>query len=139
MGESRSGIAFAVGAVDVTRISVPVSAPINLTGSENFGMATRLLLSPGLLCEDNDVGSSTLRCGYQLGAKFIANDNGRNRFYADYRWESVASMRRSLIGVGYAYRFGGRDGLELAVELNRGLTGLTEQDSRALLSLRVAR
>jgi hypothetical protein len=136
-GESRSGIALAVGSVDTTRISVPVTAPIQLTGNDDLGQSARLLLSPGLLCEDNDVQLSSLRCGYQLGAKLVANDGGRNRFFADYRWESVAGMRRSLIGLGYAYRFGDK-GLELALEANRGITGMSGQDNRALLSLRVA-
>ena len=137
LGESRSGIAFAVGSVDTTRISVPLTAPIQLTGNDELGKSARLLLSPGLLCEDNDVQLSSLRCGYQMGAKLVANDGGRNRFYADYRWESVAGMRRSLLGLGYAYRFGDK-GLELALEANRGLTGMSGQDNRALISLRLA-
>ena len=137
LGENRSGIAFAVGSVDTTRISVPLTAPIQLTGSDELGTSARLLLSPGLLCEDNDVETSALRCGYQLGAKLVANDGGRNRFYADYRWESVAGMRRSLIGMGYSYRFGDK-GLELALEANRGITGTTRQDNRIMVVLHVA-
>jgi VCBS repeat-containing protein len=138
LGEDRSGIAFAVGTVDVTRISVPVTAPITLSGSADYGSWTRLLLGPGLLCEDNDVQSSGLRCGYQLGAKLVANDGGRARFYADYNWESVAGMRRSIIAVGYAYRLGNKNNLELAVEANRGLNAMTRQDNRAMLSIRLA-
>ncbi|WP_344672474.1 SdrD B-like domain-containing protein, partial [Sphingorhabdus rigui] len=138
LGEDRSGIAFAVGAVDVTRISVPVTAPITLSGSADYGAWSRLLLSPGLLCEDHDVQSSGLRCGYQLGAKLVANDGDRARFYADYNWESVAGMRRSLIAVGYAYRLGNKNNLELAVEANRGLNAMTRQDNRAMLSIRLA-
>jgi hypothetical protein len=140
MGENRSNIAFAVGTVDVTRISVPVSAPIQLTGSaDGYGSSSRLLVSPGLLCEDNNVDSSALRCGYQLGAKLVANDGGRNKLYADYRWESVGGNRRSLMSIGYAYRLGSKNGMELAVEMNRGLTGLMAQDNRAMLSFRVAK
>lgn len=140
MGENRSNIAFAVGTVDVTRISVPVSAPIQLTGSaDGYGSSSRLLISPGLLCEDNNVDSSALRCGYQLGAKLVANDGGRNKLYADYRWESVGGNRRSLMSIGYAYRLGSKNGMELAVEMNRGLTGLMAQDNRAMLSFRVAK
>ena len=82
--------------------------------------------------------SSGLRCGYQLGAKLVANDGGRARFYADYNWESVAGMRRSLIAVGYAYRLGNKNNLELAVEANRGLNAMTRQDNRAMLSIRLA-
>jgi len=136
LGEDRSGIAFAVGSVDTTRISVPVTAPIQLGGNEELGYSARLLLSPGLLCEDSDITLSALRCGYQVGAKLVANDGGRNRFYADYRWESVAGMRRALMGLGYAYRFGDK-GVELALEANRGATGFTGQDNRAMISLRL--
>lgn len=157
LGEDRSGIAFAVGTVDVTRISVPVSAPFQLTGEEGDatdgnGSWSRLVLSPGLLCEDNNVDSSALRCGYQLGARLTAGDGGRSRYYVSYNWESVADMRRSLVGVGYAYRFGRN--LELALELNRGLgntfamastgavgglrTGGLSQGNRAMLNVRIA-
>ena len=138
LGESRSGIDFRVGTVDVTRISVPVTAPIHLTGAEGFGTVTRLLLSPGLLCEDNNADSSALNCGYQLGAKLVASDSAKGRFYADYRWESVGTLRRSMLGLGYAYRFGPQNGLEVAIEANRGITGMIGQDNRAMLTLRVA-
>jgi len=76
--------------------------------------------------------------GYQLGAKLVANDGGRNRFYADYRWESVAGNRRSLIGLGYAFRLGSDGKLELALEANRGLTGSSGQDNRAMVAIRLA-
>ncbi|MEY3634249.1 MAG: hypothetical protein RLZZ61_659 [Pseudomonadota bacterium] len=138
LGEDRTGIAFAVGTVDVTRISIPLTAPITLSRSADYGARSHLLLSPGLLCEDNDVQSSGLRCGYQLGAKLVANDGGRARLYADYNWESVAGMRRSLIAVGYAYRLGNKNNLELAVEANRGLNAMARQDNRAMLSIRLA-
>jgi len=84
------------------------------------------------------VQSSGLRCGYQLGAQLVANDGGRARFYADYNWESVAGMRRSLLGVGYAYRIGDKNNLELAVEAKRGASGFAGQDNRAMLSIRLA-
>ncbi len=140
LGENRSGIAFDVGTVDVTRLSVPVTAPITLAGSsEEYGALTRLLVSPGLLCEDNAVDSSAMRCGYQLGAKLTANDDsGRNRFYANYRWERVSGIRRVLAGVGYSYRFGNREGLELALEANRNMAEISGQDNRVMVALRSA-
>ena len=140
LGESRQGIAFAVGTVDVTRISVPVNAPIALTGDQDgSGLNSRLVLSPGLLCEDNDIDSSALQCGYQIGAKFLATDaESRSRLYADYHWESVSGLRRSLVALGYALRFGKKDALELGFELNRGLTGFAGNDNRAMLSVRFA-
>ena len=123
--ENRSGIAFAVGRVDTTRISVPVNAQIELSGSEKFGRYSRLLLHPGLLCEDNDVDDSSLRCGYQLGAKVVANDDGRGIFFSDFRWESVAGLRRLLLNLGIGIRFGRNDNLELNLEINHSLSGIT--------------
>ncbi len=95
LGEERTDMAFAVGTVDVTRISVPVTAPFQLTGGSGSeeaedGLSSRLLLSPGLLCEDNSVSTSSLRCGYQLGARLSATKGIRSHFYANYNWESVA-------------------------------------------------
>ncbi|MCZ8369963.1 MAG: Ig-like domain-containing protein [Porphyrobacter sp.] len=139
LGENRSGIAFNVGTVDVTRISVPVSAPITLSGGEGLGQWSRLLLSTGLLCEDNNIGSSALVCGHQLGGKLVVSSAAKSKFYADYRYESVDSLRRSLVGLGYALRFGRQDKLELALEANRGVSERIGTDSRAMLTLRVAK
>ena len=83
--------------------------------------------------------SSALRCGYELGAKLVANDGGRNRLYADYRWESVGGARRSLIALGYGYRFGKQNGPELALEVTRGGAMFNGQDYRAMVSLKVSR
>jgi len=136
MGEKRTNIDLAVGTVDVTRISLPVTAPVVLSGSsEEYGEFSRLLLSPGVICEDNSADSSSMRCGYQAGAKLIVkDDSGRNHFYADYRWENVSGIQRSLFGVGYAYRFGRRNELELAIDLNRA----QDNEDRAFVSLRLA-
>ena len=141
LGEKRSGIAFDLGKVDVTRISVPISAPIRLTGHESWpGAASQLLLSSGILCEDNDVVSSVLRCGYQLGAKLTAKSGtGRNSYFADYRWESVAGIRRSLVGLGFVHHLGGPSGLALAIEAHREMSELMGPGSRAMASLRIAR
>jgi hypothetical protein len=138
LGESRSGIAFNVGTVDVTRISVPATAPVNLWGGEGTSSWSRLLLSPGLLCEDNNVDGSALECGYQLGAKLLVSSVGKTRFYADYRLEQVDSLSRSMLGLGYSLRFGPKNMLELALEANRGLSERIGADNRAMLTLRVA-
>lgn len=137
LGENRSGIAFNVGTVDVTRISVPVSAPITLSGGDGLGQWTRVLLSPGLLCEDNNVASSALTCGYQLAGKLIVSNVGKSRFYGDFRYESVDSVRRSLMGMGYSVRFGPKDLIELTLEANHGVSERMGADSRAMLSLKV--
>lgn len=139
-GESRSGIDFEVGKVNVTRISIPASAPFKLSGDENgIGGWSKLVISPGLLCEDNGVTSNSLTCGYQIGAKFVSQQGVRDRFYGDFQWESVSGMRRSMFAVGYAYRFGKDNKMELGLELQNGNSGLAARDSKALLSVRLAR
>lgn len=139
-GESRSGIDFEVGTVNVTRVSIPASAPIKLSGDENgIGGWSKLVISPGLLCEDNGVTSNSLTCGYQIGAKFVSQQSVRDRFYGDFQWESVSGMRRSMFAVGYAYRFGKDNKMELGLELQNGNSGLAARDSKALLSVRLAR
>jgi len=53
--------------------------------------------------------------------------------------ESVSGMRRSMFAVGYAYRFGKDNKMELGLELQNGNSGLAARDSKALLSVRLAR
>ncbi len=121
LGENRAGISFDLGKIDVTRLSLPVTAEITLAeSSQEFGATTSLLLSYGLLCEDLAAGSSAIECGYQLSAKLIGDEGTRrNRFYAEYAWESIDSMHRRLIGLGYAWAFGDQDGLELAFRVDQ--------------------
>ncbi len=70
----------------------------------------------------NQISASKARVfrGVQLGAKYVANDNsGKHRFYADYHWEDAAGIQRALIGIGYAYRIGRKNPLEVAFEANQ--------------------
>lgn len=139
LGEHKDNIAFAVGTVDVTRISVPMSAPIRLTGSEDgFGSWSTLLLGGGLLCEDNNIASSSITCGYQMRLKLLATQDSNNRVYADLNWESVSGMQRSVMAIGYARRFGGEQNLELGVELNQKRAGASANDNAVMLALKVA-
>jgi hypothetical protein len=138
LGEDRSDIAFAVGTVDVTRISVPMSAPIRLAGTEDgVGGWSKLLLAGGLLCEDNVVTASAMTCGYQMRVKLLAAQDGNNRFYADANWESVSAIRRSVFAVGYARRFGPDQNLELGLELNQRRSSAGANGNAVMLELKV--
>ncbi|RJT24414.1 cadherin repeat domain-containing protein [Chakrabartia godavariana] len=139
-GESRSDIAFAVGNVDTTRISVPVTGQFLLSGNDTLGGGqTKLLLSPGLLCEDASVESSSLVCGYQFGAKVNTRLATSGNAYLDYKFESVNGQRRNMFGLGYARRFGSSQALEVALDLNHGTVAADRADSRAMIRLRVSR
>lgn len=139
LSEERTNVSFAVGEVQTSRVSLPFAAQFRLAGNERLGPSAKLLLKPGLLCEDNDIERSSLRCGYQLGARLTARDRRSGQLFAEYRWESVAGLHRSLLGLGYAFRFARQPGLELALEGGQGLLDVGVRETRALASLRLAR
>lgn len=139
-GEKRAGIAFAVGSVDTTRLSVPVTGQLVLSDTqETDGRVTKLLLSPGLLCEDSSVDASSMDCGYQLGAKLNSSLSDRGAAYIDYKFESVSGLRRNLIGIGYAHQFGPRNALQVAFDVNHGVSEMAGSDNRAMVRLRLTR
>lgn len=138
LGEHKDNIAFAVGTVDVTRVSIPLSAPIQLSGLEDgIGNWSKLLLSGGLLCEDDNIASSSIICGYQMRMKLLAAQNSSNRVYADVNWESVSGVRRSVMAIGYARRFGSERNLELGVELSQKRASASANDNAVILALRL--
>ena len=139
-GESRDGIAFPLGSVDTTRLSVPVKFQYAFWDSEAIdGKSTRLFVSPGLLCEDHSIDSSALECGYQLGMKVETRATDRNFLYLDYRFESVDDMRRNLFGAGVSHRFGSERQIEMSLEGNRATVWGGEEDYRSMLRLKFNR
>lgn len=138
LGEARSGIGFHIGNVDMTRLSVPVHLPIDFQKSAyEGGNAARLEFSPGLLCEDQSADASTLSCGFKADAKLTFTHGIRSRAYLDASFETVSGMERYMAGMGFGYRFGPKNALEVGMSLNGGTTGL-RQEARALLQIRVA-
>lgn len=135
-GESRSGIAFGVGSVDATRLSVPVHFPLlgHKTGKANIE-GTQLSFSPGLLCEDTSADTSRLVCGYQLGARYRQSLSANDRLSLDVKHEKVEGNQRNLFALGFSHVFGP---LELGVALNQEMARYAA-DSRALLTVRVVR
>ena len=135
-GESRSDFKFDVGAVDATRLSIPVHVPFSIKKSERkSGSNIELALDPGLLCEDTSADVSKLTCGYQLGAKLNYTSGTRHRGYLDLQHESVAGSQRYAVSVGYARLVGPRDALELGVNVSQSLSQ-GRQDHRATVQLR---
>jgi hypothetical protein len=135
-GESRKSLAFPVGAVDATRLSLPVHVPFVIKKSARpTGSNILLALDSGLLCEDASADASKLACGYQLGAKLNFTSGARHRGYASLEHEAVSGNQRYLLSVGYARSFGPRDALELGVNVGRSALQ-NHQDYRAMVQLR---
>ena len=133
-GESRSGIAFGVGSVDATRLSVPVHFPLlgrKTSNSKTEG--TQLSFSPGLLCEDTSADTSRLICGYQLGGRYRQTLSANDRLTFDVKHEKVEGNQRNLFALGFSHLFGP---LELGVALNQEMSRYAA-DTRALLTVRV--
>jgi hypothetical protein len=133
-GETRD-VLFAVGGVDMTRLSVPVSGEFKLWEQTSQGWNTTLRLSPGLLCEDTSADTRSLTCGYQFGGRLIARNSKSGSAYVDYRMESVDNQKRSLIGIGYGASFGPRRQMEWAFDVSGGVAA-DQPDSRAMFHLR---
>ncbi len=132
-GESRSGIGFAVGTVDATRLSVPAHLRLISRGDEKADSHSLVLtFSPGLLCEDKSADASGLSCGYQLGGKLSLATSSRDRAYLDARHEDVSGNTREVFSLGYAHRWGP---VELGVSVDQDVSAM-RGDSRAMMRLR---
>jgi hypothetical protein len=139
-GESRSGIAFAVGKVDVTRVNIPVHIPFDLKRFDKpDGSRTRFEVSPGLLCEDNAVYTSGLECGFKADAKFVTSKADRSRTYIDLTYERVREMERKAIGLGYARRYGQHKNLELSWTVRNQMSDRGRPDGQIMMQLKVGR
>ena len=131
-GESRTDMLFALGKVDITRLSVPVHVPFVFNLPEDGREATRLDISPGILCQDTSQDSSAIECGYQLGAKFRIAPSLRSILRAEARVEYVDGYLLNLFTVGFERRlFKGRP-LALGVDLSRA-AGAPQADNRVMV------
>ena len=139
-GESRSGIALAVGKVDVTRVNIPVHIPFDLKQFDKpDGSKTRFEVSPGLLCEDNAAYTSGLQCGFKADAKFVTSKSDRSRTYVDLTYERVREMERKAIGLGYARRYGQHKDLELSWTVRNQMSDRGRPDGQIMMQLKVGR
>lgn len=134
-GDETRRVLLAVGDVDMTRLSVPVSGEFRIWRDNPAGWNSTLRLSPGLLCEDSSADSSSLTCGYQFGGRLTAKRSGSGAAYLDYRIEAVDDRTRNLIGIGYADTFGPRRNIEWAFDVSGGMSD-DRPDSRAMFHLR---
>ncbi|QYF87033.1 cadherin repeat domain-containing protein [Brevundimonas sp. PAMC22021] len=135
-GEARD-IEFALGDVDMTRLSIPVTSEFALPHREGSDWRTLFSLSPGLLCEDTSADGSVLVCGYQFGGRLNA-EGRRGGLHFDYRWESVNDRNRSIFGLGYGARFGPDSTAEWGLDLTSGIAE-DQVDHRAMFNLRLSR
>ena len=128
----RTDMLFGLGKVDITRLSVPVHVPIifNLPGDGRD--ATRLDISPGVLCQDTSDDSSAIECGYQLGLKFRMAPSVRSILRAEARVEYVDGYLLNLFTVGIERRLFKDWPLVLGVDLSR-TAGTLQADSRVMV------
>ena len=137
-GERADDLPLDLDSVDMTRLSVPVNVRYALRhGGSLDDNSTDILLTPGLLCEDHNLDSSALDCGYQLGAKVQTQAIKFGTAYIDYRYETVDDMERNLIGAGVSYRFGSSRDVELSLEGNRATALGGDDDYRTMIRLRL--
>lgn len=134
-GDETRAVMLAIGDVDMTRLSVPVSSEFRIWSDDPEGWNSTLRLSPGLLCEDTSADSSSLTCGYQFGGRLTAKRSGSGAAFLDYRIEAVDDRTRNLISVGYADTFGPRRNMEWAFDVSGGMSD-DRADSRAMFHLR---
>jgi hypothetical protein len=133
-GERRSGISFAVGTVDITRLSVPVHIPITLSGGHDGEDGARLDFSPGMLCEDISADSSSLHCGYQVGLKFRMSPTWRTGIHGEARQEVVDGYAMRLLSLGFMRMFGPAERYSVAVDAERRARS-RQSDDRLMLRI----
>jgi hypothetical protein len=132
--ETKNNIPFHVGRVDATRFSLPIRAPFILTQATSSREATRLVISPGLLCQDIDSETTRLTCGYQLGGRLTGAISDRDRAYLDFRYENVDGVERQMLAVGFRHRLRTVVPLEVSLGLEQQLAG-GAPDGRVMMRL----
>ena len=137
-GESGRDTLFRLGRVDITRLSVPVHVPILFDSPKDGREATRLDISPGLLCQDTAADSSALDCGYQLGFKFRLAPSVRSLLRAEARTEAVDGYLLNSLTVGYLRRFGSLDQMSWGMDASR-MAGGNRDESRVVFRVGVGR
>jgi hypothetical protein len=137
-GESRSNMQYRLGKVDITRLSVPVHVPFVLDQPTDGREATRVDISPGLLCQDTAQDSSNLDCGYQLGFKFRLAPSIRSQLRAEARAEAVDGYLLRSFTIGFQRRFGAADQLAWGMDLSRQARA-EQADNRVMVRLGMAR
>ena len=138
LGENRSDIAFAMGTVDVTRLSVPVHIPVTFGRNGAGGSLGRVDFSPGFLCEDTSAASSSLTCGYQVGLKLLVSPTARIRVTGEVHHEKVEGYQTELLTVGAMYRFGPLDMGAIGIDVGRQMH-TSAVDNRVMVRFKIGR
>ena len=94
-------------------------------------------MSSGLLCEDTTADSSSLDCGYQVGAKLAIAASGRSRLVAEMRHEDVNGYLMNLLSAEYMARFGPGDLLGLGLGVQHAASPAATADNRVQIRLTV--
>jgi hypothetical protein len=137
-GESGEDMLFRLGRVDITRLSVPVHLPITFGTPKDGRQATRLDISPGLLCRDTAQDSSALDCGYQLGFKFRIAPTVRSLIRAEARAEAVDGHLLNSLTLGFQRRFGPSERLSWTIDASRQARA-SQSDNRLMMRIGLGR
>ncbi len=121
-GESRADIGFALGQVDISRLSVPVHVPLVFDHPLDGRNATRLDVSPGLVCQDTSADTSSSDCGYQLGLRFQIAPTLRSSLRGEARLEAIDGFMQNQFTVSYERRILPDKPLSIGLDLG-GTTG----------------
>lgn len=94
--------------------------------------ATRLDISPGLLCQDTAQDSSAIECGYQFGLKFRMAPSPRFVFRAEARAEAVDGYWLNQFAIGIERRLFNDSPLAVGMDMTR-TAGLAQPDNRIMV------
>ena len=131
-GETRTGILFALGHVDITRLSVPVHVPIIFGRPGDGRDATRLDISPGVLCQDTAQDSSAIECGYQMAFRFRTTPSHRIALIAEARMEAVRGYWLNQFTIGFQRRLLKERPLTLGADVSRA-AAVGQADHRVMV------
>jgi len=113
--ESASDLGLALGDVQTTRISVPLTysafGPLDI-GSHGTGLD----LTAGGLCETEFFGTGW-GCGLQAGARLWRRSHGGSYAYVDLDFENAAGLNRFRVDAGYAFDIGLGENANLALSV----------------------
>ena len=130
LGESLNDILFYIGELEADRLSIPVSTDLIISRQENTEKAlSEASIAFGLLCEDNQLFTNDLECGYQANVSYRALFGKKlsKNLSINYAYEKINEFKRDKISLGIDSVFGNKS--QLTFSSNLGLIGQNVESS----------
>ena len=130
LGESLNDILFYIGELEADRLSIPVSTDLIISRQENTEKAlSEASIAFGLLCEDNQLFTDDLECGYQANVSYRALFGKKlsKNLSINYAYEKINEFKRDKISLGIDSVFGNKS--QLTFSSNLGLIGQNVESS----------